>query len=246
MESYSSRRWWLAINGRADGPHVTAHVFAMAQARQIELETQACPEGGQEWRPLLAWPEFAAMQTVPSMMPPPPPGTFPPVASGSDQVLTNPRLPPMANWICIYAIVVAPIMWCIEHLSCGMTGFSLASHSEAFGLEVMLSCVNALKSFVVTVLLVIGGLRLRSLRASGPRFIRIALWVGLGLGLLIMGLVVMVVFGVPEDQWAESTPAADIINFVILIAGLAEFAFMVLALVWLTRHERKLPLMRWT
>lgn len=63
-------RWWLLIDGRPEGPHGQAYILACLNAAQLRGDTLACLDGGQDWRPLSSWPQFAAF---PPPLPAPPP-----------------------------------------------------------------------------------------------------------------------------------------------------------------------------
>lgn len=113
----TSTRWWLALDGRPDGPRTIAYITAAVQAGQVTLTTPACPEGGCEWKPLAIWPELAALATAQQQSPPSFPSTsLLPAAKASavgndDRLLTNDLLPPMANLICVYTILIVPLFW---------------------------------------------------------------------------------------------------------------------------------------
>ncbi len=65
-------RWWLLIDGRPEGPHSQAYILARLNAAQLRGDTLACLDGGHDWQPLFAWPQFAAF-------PPPLPAPVAPV-----------------------------------------------------------------------------------------------------------------------------------------------------------------------
>jgi hypothetical protein len=166
----------------------------------------------------------------------------------SEPVLTNPLLPQMANWICIYSIAAAPALWFVQHMLCCIDG-TFADDSDFAVLTVLLQGVDALKSLAVSVLLFVGGMRLRRLRASGASLIRIGLWIGLigGAVLIALGLIGGIVFAMSSEagEAAPSSPenaAATVMQAAQLFVGFCELLFMVFALIWLTRHQRELPL----
>lgn len=66
ISAASSNRWWLDVNGRPDGPHTTEAVIATFRAGHIAATTRACPEGGSEWRPLSAWPQWSVLSSPPA------------------------------------------------------------------------------------------------------------------------------------------------------------------------------------
>ena len=77
-------RWWLLIDGRPEGPHSQAYILACLNAAQLRGDTLACLDGGQDWKPLSTWPQFAAF---PPPLPVPPPApiivTQPAASDGS-------------------------------------------------------------------------------------------------------------------------------------------------------------------
>src|SRR3569623_2281484 len=114
-------RWWLAADGKTSGPHAEAYIDAGLKAGQIVATTLACPEQATTWQPLAAWPQFAgAVYQSAATAPPPLPGAaFPPLspslpkhaAGAFPSGLTGDRLPEAAEWICIYCIFGAPLLW---------------------------------------------------------------------------------------------------------------------------------------
>lgn len=65
----------------------------------------------------------------------------------------------MANWICIYAIVISPTLWVTGGLSMLITGFEFHENSKLLPIEVLARLVNGLISLVAVAFLMIGGLR---------------------------------------------------------------------------------------
>ena len=55
----ATSRWWLALDGKPDGPRTTAYITAALQTGTLSLMTPACPEGDCRWQPLGTWPELA-------------------------------------------------------------------------------------------------------------------------------------------------------------------------------------------
>jgi hypothetical protein len=66
ISAATSKRWWLDVNGRPDGPHTAEAVLAAFRSGRIAVTTRVCPEGGSEWKPLSAWPEWSALTTCPA------------------------------------------------------------------------------------------------------------------------------------------------------------------------------------
>lgn len=242
-------RWWLLIDNRPEGPHGRAYLIACLRSGQIAVDSLACPEGSQEWRPIAAWPQLTAdlsglvgpTRTVP---PAPPSGVLSRGASGSG-VLTSSRLPPMANWICVYCIAVSPALWIIQNMSCCVTGATFHENSDFLWLEILLQAVSSLASLAVTIVLAVGGLRLRDLKRSGLQLVTTAIWASLAISAvtLIALVLLAVIAGMSEtDQFAEQNTATEIIAFGLFVAAVCEFVFMVVSLVWLHRNKNKLAL----
>lgn len=117
--------------------------------------------------------------------------------------------------------------------------------STFFALGILLEGTEVIKSLIVTILLVIGGIRLRRLRASGATLIQTALWVGLIGGCLLGGFIIMVgVVAASEeaDPFPDANSVQDLVNIGLMLIGLCESVFMVVALIWLTRRKATLPL----
>lgn len=86
-----ARRWWLSTRGEPEGPHSESYILVGLKTGKIPVSALACPVGGQEWKLMSEWPEFAGHGQSPatsaSEAPLPSPGSL----------LTNPELPTMAN-----------------------------------------------------------------------------------------------------------------------------------------------------
>ena len=151
-------KWWLAVDGETKGPYNQAYAVAMLKSAKIDGTTLACPEGGQQWKPLSDWPAFAdavgqtasppttagaAESQVSSATPATPAAVYAEPAKGDDdsRLLTNPQLPSMANWICIYSIAISPLLWILANGTCCVSGPTFHEASSLFGIEVILTVV---------------------------------------------------------------------------------------------------------
>lgn len=239
-------RWWLSTTGKAHGPYTESYVIAGLKTNTLPVNAHACPVGGQEWKPVGQWPPFATAVVLALQVTPTP--SAPAMAAASAPVLTNPQLPPMANRICAYSIVLSPFL-------CALYGFSglmtlsptFRDDSDFFGLEVLMLILSILANLGLTILLVVVGIRLKALRRSGATIIKAAIWLGLPFSLLylVAVFVVAAIAGMSEgEHFAEQTPttAATLIDFVMTIISLVEYTFQIIALVWLHRHTKNLPL----
>jgi hypothetical protein len=237
-------RWWLSTDGVSQGPYNHAYIVACLKTGQFGGTTLVCPEGGQQWKPIVEWPAFAVVLAHSST---PPSATAQPFVAqlsdeptrdGDDGLVTNRRLPTMANWICVYCIVVSPSLCVIDIASTLATGFQ--SSAEVF-FGVLFTAISTL----VTVMLFVGGLHLRNLRSSGPRFIKAGLWTSLAtfvLAIPIMLIAFAVSAAAPEEP-APLTPF-DAIMCLLYPAYVAAMVFHVVSLVWLTKNIKQLPVLK--
>lgn len=242
------RQWWISTEGTAQGPYTEGYVIAALATRTIPASALACPVGGQAWKRVCEWPEFAGAALD---LPQTDSVTPPPVAAGtgmSAPVLTNPLLPPMANWICVYAIAVGPLLSAFYCLSCCVTFNPMFREDSPFlVLEFVLSIVDTLFTLGTTALVMVGGLRLKRLRRSGIAFIKTGVWMTVGWGVLfIMAYLTLAIAGgvSGEEHFSDQTTTTtqDLISFMGGILGLAELTFCIVALIWLHRHGKSVLL----
>jgi hypothetical protein len=52
------KKFWLSVSGQTRGPYGADQLRASLTAREISLETLACPESGKDWQPLHRMTEF--------------------------------------------------------------------------------------------------------------------------------------------------------------------------------------------
>lgn len=231
-------RWWISTQGKAEGPYSETYILTALKTNSLPSTAHACPVGGSEWKLISFWPVFAGTAQVGPDVAPPSPYSAP----NNDSPLTNPLLPTMANWICIYSIVVAPALWVLDNLTCVMSGTTFHEESELFGIEALLLLFDAFFSLIIAVLMVIGGLRLRALRASGPTILKATIMARLAMTLLLITLFVGLLVTASDTDMAESTTAGDLIIFLSTLVDLAALAFEIVAIVWLHRNSRTLHL----
>lgn len=160
----------------------------------------------------------------------------------SDNLPTNPQLPPMANWICIYAIAVSPALWLIGTMAGLMAGPSFHEDSNLFGAEILLLLLETAVSLAITVVLFLGGIWLRSLRRSGPILLKVGLWAGFGWLALYLLIFTFMCVVAEESDWAKPTTGAEIVSFLVLCVAVFLLTFDVIVLVWLHRFGNTLPL----
>jgi hypothetical protein len=229
-ETADEQKWWVADGGVAEGPFGAAYIITAMKTGLIGPTTLACPVGAQQWRSVSDCPEFAGIAAaVPPPLPPPLPGHAAQVHQ--PPLVTNPLLPSMANWICIYCIAISPVLWAFNNLS-GMTFFD-------FGV------LGPLVSTGITVLLLVGGLRLRDLRLSGRKTIKIAFWIDMGIFALSLVLVLLSASSGSGASGAPSQPQnanPEVSPFAVLarLINFSAYGFELIGLIWLHRHGKSL------
>jgi hypothetical protein len=97
-----------------------------------------------------------------------------------------------------------------------------------------------------TVLLVMGGLRLKAFRFSALVLLKTGLWISLISTAVLLFLYMVIGAAEGASGMATTSPSdAETAIFVILLPlALASVVFEIVALVWLTKHEKELPLRR--
>lgn len=235
----SQSQWWLAKNGLAEGPLSQQEIRDALKSGKISSADFAYSSDSNEWKPLSAWSEFVSGSEEAALQSPP----DPPVESYPiEPLITNPRLPPMGNWICIYTLLVSPWLWWFYTVSEMTSGLTFVENSPPAGVEALAIFVGMLTSLVITVALFIGGMRLRALRRSGSTIIILSIVVAVAAQILMLFGVILLFAMSDPSHFATKTVTAELINFFVVVVGLCEAAFMITALLWLRRNERYLPL----
>lgn len=245
--SETPTRWWLALNGRPDGPRTIAYVTAGLQSGQLSHMTPVCPEGGSEWRPLGTWPTLASLTSSSTLTPPPPPpgaGIGGVSGVGTDHLLTNPALPPMANLICVSTILVYPLLWMLGLVELLNFDNPFLDGTSYYWIVALQEAFTQFTSLALTILLSIAGARLRDLKASGERWLRLGLSFSLILeALLLVFAILLMILGGMAGAYEETQD--DPVSFWALFSlfmGLAMLAWSIVMLVWLVRNRTRLPL----
>jgi len=161
---------------------------------------------------------------------------------GAERLITNAALPPMANLVCIYSIAVVPIYW--------LFGFALSFTTDnpfldgtgyyvAYGLNLLL---HEAVTLAVAVLLAVGGMRLRDLRSSGERLVRLTLCLSLvwtaTQWIVVIGLMIL---GGLSNAFEETTDTSALDALALFISS-AALACDIIGLIWLARNRSRLPL----
>lgn len=160
--------------------------------------------------------------------------------------LTNPRLPRMANWICIYCLGVNPAL-VVLFLPWTFSGAASAgANSRAFGLALLWDAVQLLIELALAVALFIGGLKLKRLHASARRWVSLTLYgslASIAFSLLGSMFVWAIEAAVAPSTAIQSDPAAweAIIGLSALLLFVAIVVFQIVAVVWIARHGNELP-----
>lgn len=249
MTTDSNTRWWLAVDGKPEGPHSYAYVLAALQSGQVSPDALACPDGAQDWQPLKSYSEFASR----------PNATIPPspdvagrarasVAPQAEDMTDAGVMPQMYNWICTYSLFVVPIYWLASHLTCCLYQPTFHEESGFFNVEILMLVLDELGSFVFAVLFAFAGWKLRALRRSGVSLFQIAFWSNLGFNVFYF-LSDVVLYAIASASLIDHfAPEADtaVITILVFVAALliasGMFAFEVVAMIWLHRNRSRLPL----
>jgi hypothetical protein len=241
QESNPEKKWWLAIHGVAEGPYTAGYILASLRARTIGPETQACPVGAQEWKPLANLAEFSRSQPLPPPPPPPPP---PPSIPGSSDPghsivsIGDPRLPKMADCICAYCILWRPLV----------SLFALVNWAWSPAIVVLAPPT----SLLATGAFVTGGILFRNRRKDGLTIIRLTVWACLGVTVLFfLGFVFAASAAMGSDSAMPMESGARPQSGTGAGAGalmpliwIFDLAFQIATIVWLRRHADALPFSR--
>lgn len=236
-------KWWLAQDGNVEGPFDRNELIPMVESNKISRDAQVCLVGEKVWTPINRWPELEAhrQEVHPNAF------SSPNSPYEPTPLLTNPDLPTTANWICIYCLLVTPFLWFLQNGTCCIT-FQPTFHEDSayFGIELLFYLLMAMAGLLVTGLLFVGGLKLRSLKSSGARLIKIGICINLvtgSLGVLSFFAFVVVISVSGDPLFADETGsiASEIISYMSLALGLADLSFEIYALAWLYQNSRFLP-----
>jgi tRNA A-37 threonylcarbamoyl transferase component Bud32 len=153
-----------------------------------------------------------------------------------DFILCPPQLPRMAQAIIVYALIGAPVLWLL-----GLFALDpLPKHPMLHFLQGAVNLFEGLAGFVLMILMVLGGWKLRGLRTSAATWLKTALWLRLGLFLLSAAGQLWV--EILADQVTPDRPAPPFLlrEGFLVILGLGALVFEISSLVWLHRHRTAL------
>ncbi|QDU63251.1 hypothetical protein Pan216_41290 [Planctomycetes bacterium Pan216] len=246
------KRWWLHYSGQTTEPLSRDSVESILSSRKVPSDALICLVGSDSWLSIRQVTEFARL------VPPPLPshshgggtGASGPVDRSTlwDHPLVNPRLPTMANWICIYAIVVSPVLYCLWWIVGLGTSPLFADDSWFRGMEFISHLTLDLAYLIVAVFLFVGGIRLKNIQRSGAFLTRWCIWANIILnigGTLLFGTLGFFAGLNGEHHFApvsEFATVGDTVSELLLPVYVMAFVFELFALVWIHRHEQELPL----
>jgi serine/threonine protein kinase len=150
-------------------------------------------------------------------------------------LIFNPSLPRIAQWICAYGLVISPVLFALQLAS--IIAFTLDKNNYVILSEL---CDLPL-SFLVVVLLFVGGVKLRDLRRGGVAWLKTGFavqtaWLPLYLGALAAWVATDPQAAANLDQPGNGR------DFVSLSLVFVCYGFGIFSLVWLMRNTSALPL----
>jgi hypothetical protein len=155
-----------------------------------------------------------------------------PITPAEDFILCHPRLPRMAQFITVFALVVTPALWFV-----GLMTMDTTPHPNLYAefVQVMTRLVTFWGELLTTVLFFIGGWKLRALKKSGPRLISVAVWINMALIALVIGGLILIENLVRAGEGGDKPMAAGEAMLVALQVG--ALIFQIITLVWLRRNR---------
>lgn len=153
-----------------------------------------------------------------------------------DFILCPPGLPRMAKAILLYCLIAAPLLWFI-----GLFTFdALPEQDQAAFIQGAFNAISSMVEFLILVILAIAGWRLRGLKPSAAGWLKVALWLHLVGGFLVLLAGFWVAIKVDELVPNAPMPALHVNDGILIAAFLVAAIFEISALVWLHRHAKVL------
>jgi hypothetical protein len=251
-------RYYIADGAARTGPFDVDEL--RARATILAPDTLVWTAGMNDWLPAERVPELlpllaraepsaALTTTTPLPLPDTTAATTLPDAMVCDVVddfiLANPRLPRMAQLLCVYVLLVNPALWLLYNVSCLMTT-NWDDKSPAAPSLLLLNLVWTVVSFACALIMALGGWQLRKLKRSGATMLTAGLAVNvvttvlLTIGAILIGVAYGVTTTTPEP--ARPPGAVEVLNVFMLTVFVLVFAYEVIALIWLLRGRQRLPL----
>ena len=150
----------------------------------------------------------------------------------------------MANYICVFAILVSPILWFLSECWTYGSGSSYRPGSGPANAETGFNALDFIASLAITILLAVGGLRLHALRRSGVTLVKAGLWASFGLAVFeIFTFIILMASAGEQDLLQDGGTAKGAVLAILgVLIALAVLAFEIIALVWLFRNAKRLQL----
>lgn len=140
-------RWWLSTAGKAEGPYTESYIRAGLKTNTIASNVYSCPVGGQEWKAVSEWPEFAGACSA-NTPPPPPDHTRPTKPSWNPLALASLGLLFTPAWTGIMAALNA------RRLGLSLPAWRpLAIGIGSTVLYILLSCAGMDRGFIIETLI---------------------------------------------------------------------------------------------
>ena len=155
-----------------------------------------------------------------------------PLPPTEDFILCPPRLPRLAQFITVFALALMPALWFI-----GLLTMDTTPHPNAYAefVQVMTRLIAFWGELLTTVVLFIGGWKLRALKKSGPRLISVALWINMVLIAFVIGGLILIENLVRTGEAGDKPMAAG--EAVLGALQFGSLIFQIIALVWLRRNR---------
>lgn len=213
----SATEWWLMRGSAAHGPFTPAYIQLSLRSGAIAPEVLACPVGGQQWKPLNAWPEFnSAMSSQPVS------------SSGGSKA----ELPEFAKWIRSYCLFVSPMLFFGGMLGCLNAGSSFVPESPLFGVELIALAIYGIVQLGVAAILILGAIDLPTRSTKAVRMLQLGFALDL-LNVVAMLVVTLFLFALAFSEQGHIAEVRDSVFDLLAPVQLAAVAFEAVALVWL-------------
>jgi len=237
--SYSSTepQWWISVNGNRQGPYSEAEVRRRLQSHPALYDAYACLVDDHVWHRIKDLPVFAEPVTGSA-------GSWHKASELERRFrCPNPQLPVMANWIGAYMILLWPVLWgalILQGLASG-GGSDVREDWSGYFVADSLTILVGLARLAVTIYMIIGGVRLQSLRPSGVATAKIALWCSLVLTAVSVGAGALIGIAAAADDALVPCGPISSVELLPSLVSLAALGFEIVALIWLYRNERAVP-----
>jgi hypothetical protein len=231
-------KYYIALAGERRGPFTLEEL----QNQALTPDTPLWHAGMTDSLRAEQMPEVK--QLLDEMPPPLPPPATPSVTPQAlqvslwdDYLIAHPKLPKMAQLICLYALVLSPALWAINNAICTFNPPWADSHGASL---VIVTLVAWVLSLGTTALLFIGGVKLRKRDLGGISLLKLGFtldWVGTAVG-IVLGIIVAAMTPEQAPERMKSHTGLDVIQ---VLLSLAAMTFELIGLIWLVRTKRFAP-----